>query len=234
MAGLPVPLLVLVSAVPRLRTADGAQRASACSRPWGTGTDTGVEGARAGPSPAGHTQTRERPLTATRCRLNSRRAASWSRLGGKRDWVPESSSSVTSLCRRHRGTLSRVRRTWSHGATYRCPKQQAPLLTPPPPPSFLGTVQGQAASRAPGRALQPRRRAPRCPSLTERVPGVADMQRARGRPKGGSVGLSVDVIDSGARHRARHDGHAGRPLCAGPCSGRRLVGITSRPDPRLT
>lgn len=234
MAGLPVPLFVLVSVVPRLRTADGAQRASACSRPWGTGTgtDTGVEGARAGPSPAGHTQTRERPLTVTRCRLNSRRAASWSRLGGKRDWVPESSSSVTSLCRRHRGTLSRVRRTWSHGATYRCPKQQAPLLTPPP--SFLGTVQGQAASQAQGRALQPRRQAPRCPSLTERVPGVADMQRARGRPEGGSVGLSVDVTDSGACHRARHDGHAGRPLCAGPCSGRRLVGITSRPDPRLT
>lgn len=233
MAGLPVPLFVLVSVVPRLRTADGAQRASACSRPWGTGTDTGVEGARAGPSPAGHTQTRERPLTVTRCRLNSRRAASWSRLGGKRDWVPESSSSVTSLCRRHRGTLSRVRRTWSHGATYRCPKQQAPLLTPPPallPRDRAGP--GCVAGTGPGPATQAP--APRCPSLTERVPGVADMQRARGRPKGGSVGLSVDVTDSGARHRARHDGHAGRPLCAGPCSGRRLVGITSRPDPRLT
>lgn len=170
-AGLPVPLFVLVSAVPRLRTADGAQRASACSRSCGTGADTGVEGARAGPSPAGHTQTRERPLTATRCRLNSRRAASWSRLGGKRDWVPESSSSVTSLCRRHRGTLSRVRRTWSHGATYRCPKQQALLLTPRPallprdragPGCVAGTGPGPA-TQAPGSPLpQPHRACSGC------------------------------------------------------------------------
>lgn len=101
-------------------TANEVQGASFCSPSGGTVANTGIQGARARLRPA---DANADSSTLTHCHLISRLAGSYSHLGEKRYRVHESSSWVTSLWRCHGNILSRVRKTWSHGATWRCPIQ---------------------------------------------------------------------------------------------------------------